>query len=126
MATSDPPTFETKDSGKREEYATGARRDVRTGKGRYDLLPAAALRRYAELLERGAEKYGPRNWEKGIPLGRFLDSALRHLLQLLDGQTDEDHAAAVLFNVGCFVATQEWIAAGRLPAELNDLPQRGG
>lgn len=32
-----------KDSGKREEFATGSRRDTREGKGRFDLLPPFAI-----------------------------------------------------------------------------------
>jgi len=32
-----------RDSGKREEFDTGSRRDTRQGKGRYDLLSPIAL-----------------------------------------------------------------------------------
>lgn len=113
--------FETKDSGERQEYTTGARRDVRNGKGRYDLLPPHAVQRLAQLFERGAVKYGEGNWEKGIPLSRFLDSALRHTFQVLDGATDEDHAISAAWNLLCFVETQARIQRGELPAELNDL-----
>jgi hypothetical protein len=67
------------DSGKREEYSSGAVRDVATGKGRFDLLPPHALMRLAQLYEVGATKYAARNWEKGIPLDRFIDSAFRHM-----------------------------------------------
>jgi len=35
--------MEIKDSGKREEFSTGSRRDTREGKGRFDLLPTRAL-----------------------------------------------------------------------------------
>ena len=73
-------------------------------------------------MEKGAAKYADRNWEKGMPLSVFLDSALRHTFKLLAGQTDEDHAAAALFNVSGFIWTQEQIANGRLPESLNDLP----
>lgn len=99
--------YRTKDSGQREEYPTGARRDIRTGKGRYDLLPMRALRRDAQLLERGAVKYGDRNWEQGMPFSRFLDSAMRHLCQYAMGMRDEDHLAAVRFNVGAIMEFEE-------------------
>jgi hypothetical protein len=92
--------FVTKDSGEREEYPTGARRDTQAGKPRYDLIPIEALTRWAELMARGAEKYGDRNWEKGIPTERFYASALRHLLQWRSGDSTEDHLSAVLFNIG--------------------------
>lgn len=120
------PAFESgftiKDSGKRQEFETGARRDVQDGKGRFDLLDFYALQRLAIHLEKGAAKYGEHNWRKGIPLSRFLSSGARHLHQLIDGQTDEDHAAAVLFNLCGFIWTQREVREGRLPASLNDLP----
>ncbi len=111
-----------KDSGRRQEFDTGSRRDSRTGKGRYDLLPARALRRVARVFESGAAKYGDRNWEKGQPLSRYLDSALRHTYQVLEGKTDEDHAAQACWNLLAFLETQERIRAGLLPATLDDLP----
>jgi len=82
-----------KDSGERQQFSTGSVRDTQVGKGRFDLIPTDALRRLAQHYENGARKYGDRNWEKGQPLGRYLDSAFRHLVNVLDGKTDEDHAA---------------------------------
>ena len=102
-------TFETKDSGKRAEYDSGMVRDTEEGKARFDLLfplgvPYAnqMLTRFAELMARGALKYDAGNWElaKGEEeLARYRSSALRHLIQWANGETDEDHAAAVMFNV---------------------------
>lgn len=60
------------------------------------------LKRFAELLARGGEKYDDRNWEKAEgeeELKRFEISAFRHFIQYLSGDEDEDHAAAVIFNV---------------------------
>lgn len=111
-----------KDSGERQSFSTGAQRDTQSGKGRYDLLPVLALRRLAVTLEKGAEKYNDRNWEKGIPLSRYVDSALRHLFKHLEGWTDEDHASQALWNVACMLQTSEMIERGLLPAELDDLP----
>jgi hypothetical protein len=56
----------------------------------------------AELLGRGAEKYSDRNWERASgseELDRFKSSAQRHLMQWVTGECDEDHAAAVVFNL---------------------------
>jgi len=110
-----------KDSGKREEFSTGSRRDTREGKGRFDLIPTLPLRRLARHYENGAVKYGDRNWEKGQPLGRYIDSAMRHLICVLEGQTDEDHASAVSWNMFAYIATLEKINNGELPVELDDL-----
>ena len=75
------------DSGGRQQFVTGAVRDRQAGKGRFDLLPALAVTRLARHFEKGAAKYGDRNWEQGIPLSRFLDSALRHLFAYLRAGT---------------------------------------
>jgi len=91
--------YETKDSGQRRDFPTGARRDLNKGKGRYDLLPAVCIERLAKLYERGAAKYGDNNWQKGIPSTCYMESALRHLFKYLDGHRDEDHLAACVFNV---------------------------
>lgn len=102
-------TFETKDSGVRSEYASGMVRDSQEGKPRFDLLTPLdtpykeqLLTRWAELMGRGAEKYGDRNWEKGDGTEEYLrakGSAFRHFMQWYFGETDEDHAAATLFNI---------------------------
>lgn len=58
--------------------------------------------RWAEHLTKGALHYGPNNWMQatGLPeLLRFQESASRHFEQWLAGQRDEDHAAAVFFNI---------------------------
>lgn len=61
-----------------------------------------------------------KNWEKGQPLSRYLDSAMRHLCAVLDKQDDEDHAAAVAWNMMAFMCTKRWIEGGGLPPELDD------
>ncbi len=111
-----------KDSGTRQNFDTGSVRDTRDGKGRFDLLPMRALRRLARHFEAGAAKYGDRNWEKGQPISRYLDSALRHTCNHLQGQRDEDHLIAAAWNILCAADTEERIAAGLLPKELNDVP----
>jgi hypothetical protein len=110
-----------KDNGVREEFVTGSRRDTREGKGRFDLIPTIPLRRLARHYENGAVKYGDRNWEKGQPLGRYLDSAFRHLICVMEGQTDEDHVSAVSWNMFAYLHTLERINNGELPVELDDI-----
>jgi hypothetical protein len=117
--------FAIKDSGDRTKYSTGAQRDRRGGKGRYDLLPFYALRRLAIHFEKGAEKYDAHNWRKGIPLSNYFDSALRHASEYREGKTDEDHAIAAAWNMLCLVETEHMISEGTLPKELNDLEYPG-
>ena len=95
-------TFETKDSGKRVDFASGMRRDTNDDKPRYDLIDVDMLERWAHLMARGAKKYGENNWRRAKSmkeLRRFVVSAMRHLYAWVQGNTDEDHAAAVLYNV---------------------------
>jgi hypothetical protein len=106
------------DSGKRQLFTTGAVRDIQTGKGRFDLLPPKAIIRLAKHFENGAAKYGDRNWERGIPVSRYLDSALRHLFKYLDGYKEEDHLAAALWNISCALQTE------MERPELQDIPKR--
>ena len=111
-----------KDGGEREVNETGYLREPNSGRGRYELISPIMLRRLAILYERGAEKYDSRNWEKGGKLSRFLNSALRHTLQYLEGYRDEDHLIQAIWNLTCIVHIEEMIKRGELPAEFDDLP----
>lgn len=100
--------FEVKDSGKREEFSGGMVRDTQENKIDYSrALDGPMFKRWAEHLTKGCEKYpdvepGVPNWKlaKGqAEYVRFRKSALRHFIQWYNGDTDEDHAAAVFFNI---------------------------
>ena len=95
--------FVTKDSGKRQEFEGGMVRDTTEGKVNWALVAdGPMLKRWAELMTRGAIKYDARNWMKAsgqAELDRARESAFRHFMQWYRGDVDEDHAAAILFNV---------------------------
>lgn len=101
--------FVTKDSGDRTLYPSGMTRDIQKEKPRFDLLVPESqeyeelvLTRLAELMARGIEKYGERNWEKANSEDErrhFRSSAFRHFIQWFSGKRDEDHLAAVIFNL---------------------------
>lgn len=116
--------FSIKESGSNDTFQTGAIRDKQEGKGRFDLMPVHALMRVARVYEEGGKLKGDRNWEKGIPLSRYLDSGIRHTLKVLDGWVDEDHAAMAVWNMLGYIQTKYWIEQGMLPKELDDLPKR--
>lgn len=107
-----------KDSGSRQQFNSGAVRDNGKGKGRFDLLSTQMLFRLAKHYENGALKYEPRNFEKGMPISRCVDVAMRHLTKYLAGWNDEDHLAAVCWNIAAIMLYEE-----RMP-ELMDLPER--
>lgn len=95
--------YETKDSGKREEYSTGMVRDSASKTLRPDLVDQHLLQRWAELMGRGAIKYGSRNWTKAKTLEeyeRFRASAYRHFFLAVNRLDEtEDHFAATCFNL---------------------------
>jgi hypothetical protein len=112
-----------KDSGERRGFATGAVRDMAQGKGSFDLLAFAGVVLQAKQMERGKIKYGVRNWEAGMPLSVFLDSATRHLAKFAMGFDDEPHLDAALWNLNCLAEGQKRIELGIWPRELDDLPK---
>ena len=102
MKTDIVSEFVVKDSGVREEYNSGMKRDTTKGKPMYSLIDRTFLYRLAMHMTRGAEKYGIDNWRLANSqeeLARFRDSALRHMMQWLNGDVDEDHMAAIAFNL---------------------------
>lgn len=106
--------FVVKDSGKRMDYPSGMRRDTQEGKTNFRLIDLRFLRRLADHLTKGAEKYGRDNWRKANSveeLDRFKDSGLRHFMQWLEGEKDEDHAMAAVFNI---------MAAEHVQAKLDE------
>lgn len=114
---------EIKDSGARQEFASGAVRDVSYAKPRPDLISPFFMERLGQHLGQGAKKYSAWNWAKGIPNSRCYESLMRHLVQFAKGDTDEDHLAAAACNLmfiihneetskqGCYLAMSEGVLA---------------
>lgn len=59
----------------------------------------------AKHYEEGALKYGENNWQKGIPIKSYIDSAARHYLKFKRGDDDEPHARAFVWNILCCIWT---------------------
>ncbi len=95
--------FRIKDSGVRAQFESGMVRDITEGKTDYTLIMDGPMfDRWAVHLTKGAKKYAKRNWMKAsgqAEYERFKESALRHFIQWFRGERDEDHAAAVFFNI---------------------------
>lgn len=79
------------------------------GKAKHTYDEAVAQRRasmYLEVskhFEEGAKKYGENNWQKGIPVKCYIDSAVRHYLKYLRGDQDEPHGRAFVWNIMCCI-----------------------
>lgn len=75
-----------------------------------------AIIEVSKHYEEGCKKYGERNWQKGIPLHCYIDSATRHYMKHLRGDTDESHSKAFMWNIlGAL-----WTHANK--PEMIDLP----
>lgn len=57
----------------------------------------------AKHFEEGAKKYGENNWQKGIPVHCYIDSAIRHYLKWRRGDKDEPHDRAFVWNLMCCI-----------------------
>ena len=86
----------------------------------FDEYATTAFLETAFHFEAGAKKYSDRNWENGINVDVFLDSAGRHFLKYLRGDTDECHDRAVVWNLLCALWTIKH------HPELIDVPFDGG
>lgn len=108
------------DSGKRQQFASGACRDTADNKPDPTLISPYFLERLANWLTLGAKKYSRHNWAYGIPQARILASLFRHLLAEMQGDTDEDHGAAMACNIMFYVHNQEMIRRGGMSKAMDD------
>lgn len=95
----------------------------KAGKPDMSLIPALPLLDMAKLYTRGAQEYGPRNWEKGFVFSDALSALERHLTKFklgenLDPKTRRYHLTHVAWY--CF-AIVEFMAR-----ERSDLDDRNG
>ena len=79
------------------------------GKTRYDLVPVEAVAALASILTHGAEKYGDRNWEKGMDWSRPYGSLLRHLFawwarENIDPESGKPHLWHAICNLAFLIA----------------------
>ena len=75
---------------------------------------ATMILEVAKQFEEGAKKYGENNWQKGIPVRCYIDSAVRHYLKFIKGDQDEPHDRAFCWNIMCAI----WTCENK--PELND------
>ena len=93
-----------------EAPASGADR-LNAGKLQWSLVDFTALEPMVRVLMKGAQKYSPDNWKKGLSYTSILDSTMRHMTAFkagedLDPETGEPHTAHMLCNL-MFLAWEE-------------------
>jgi hypothetical protein len=74
------------------------------GKLPLHLLPFDAIQATTEILEFGANKYGDRNWEKGMAWSRVFGATLRHLFAWWHRRAaDPETAKSDLAHAACCI-----------------------
>lgn len=82
------------------EFDTGAKRHENVSNMvRYDLISPYALRRVAQVYAHGANKFGDRNWEKGMPFDDLINRIYNHINLHMMGDRSEDHLAHATWNL---------------------------
>lgn len=113
------------DSGAREVAANGFTREPDADKPDLswlfeieglELVPREMIERIAKHFANGSKKYAPDNWRRGTSpeaLARYRRSVARHVFAWFRRETDEDHTAAIAWNLFIFEinkaqAEREW------------------
>lgn len=81
-----------------------------------------AYNRVARHYQNGAIKYDFNNWRLGQPVSRYFDSTNRHLWKAEAELIDEDHYAALLWNLIGIIQTKIDVKRGLLPKGLDNYP----
>lgn len=96
--------FSTKEKSEPSKIDGGGLR-YNTGKLPMELIPPSLLIALAEVLKKGAEKYEPRNWERGMDYSKCYACLLRHLLAWWGGEDlDKESGLHHLKHVACNTA----------------------
>lgn len=75
------------------------------GKARLELIPPELKEAVGTILTFGAEKYGDRNWEKGMKWSRIKGALERHLLAWEKGEkADPETGKSHLWHAACCIA----------------------
>ncbi len=83
------------------EYIYAAIRHAICEQDMFDGCAYTMMLEEAIHFEEGAEKYGENNWQKGLPINCYIDSAIRHYLKWSRGDNDERHDRAFMWNLMC-------------------------
>ena len=75
------------------------------GKLPYHLLPPELMEGIAAVLQFGAAKYSPRNWELGMAWSRPFAALMRHMWAWWRGEkADPETGMSHLWHAGCCLA----------------------
>lgn len=74
------------------------------GKLPIHLLPFDSIERVTQVIEFGAAKYAPRDWEKGMAWSRVYSALMRHMWAWWRGEkADPETGFSHLWHAGCCI-----------------------
>ena len=75
------------------------------GKNRLGLIPPEIIEAIGRILTHGANKYAPRNWQKGISYEKIYGAMQRHLQKFWNGEKlDSESGLPHLDHAACNLA----------------------
>lgn len=80
----------------------GFKRENKSHKIDYTLIPLEQLKKLAQHYTEGAKVHGRNNWVKSQDLETFKQSAFRHFMQWMQNEQDESHSMALVWNIFCY------------------------
>jgi len=103
------------DQPQRDVWPEGKKFDG--GKNRLDLVPPEIVLAIGDILTFGAEKYGDRNWERGMNWSRVYGAMMRHMMAWWSGEShDPETGKSHLWHASCcmaFLVTYEQREVGK-------------
>jgi hypothetical protein len=97
------------DNDARHLFDTGAVRSADRDAERWDLISPIGLKALARTYAEGAAKFGPANWENGMPVTDLLNHGIAHIFAFLSGDRAEDHLGHAAWNIlGAIHSLEKW------------------
>lgn len=81
---------------------------------RYSLVDVESIEGLIKVLEFGAKKYSPNNWQKGLTYTSIYDSLMRHMTAIMKGEdVDPESGLPHIDHVGCNWMFLSWMMRNR-------------
>lgn len=87
------------------------------GKPRWSLVHFNSLEPMVKVLMYGADKYAVDNWKKGLDRREILDSMMRHLGALMDGQEVDPESGE--YHIGHIMCNCMFYSYFNIPGEMK-------
>ena len=90
------------------------------GKVEWTEIDFKSIEPLVRVLMYGAKKYSSKNWTKGMPTTQIINSAMRHMVQLMNGEfLDEESGISHCGHVCANMMFLEYVVNNK--PEFNDL-----